>query len=226
MTKSFFSLLAFALCSLLPHLASAHSVWIEELPGGQLCVRFAQWGDDYEKSPGNLDSFAAVSGWAFNGEGKPVLFDVEKRNDQFFLAKGDATKPAFAQAPFAIRKLHDDKPARAPIFYCRWQPDGAGAGTPAMTMDIVPTGQPGEARVWFRGKPLAGVEVLFFNPALDEQKLKSDAEGFVRVTDTSKPGPYLLAVARYSEDLPGFFNGVPFGITSHSASLSWTVKAK
>lgn len=79
---------------------------------------------------------------------------------------------------------------------------------------------------WFRGKPLAGVEVLFFNPAFDEQKLKSDAEGLVRVADVAKPGPYLLAIARHSEELPGHFHGVPFAITSHSASLSWTVPAK
>ena len=221
-----FSFFIAALLGLLPNFASAHSVWIEELANGQLCVRFAQWGDDYEKSPGHLDSFAAVSGWTLDGEGKSTLFDVEKRKDQFFLGKADATKPAFAQAPFAIRKLHDDKPARAPIFYCRWQPDGTGAGTPAMTMDLVPTGQPGEARVYFRGKPLGEVEVLLFTPAADEQKLKADAEGFVRVADLSKPGAYLLAVARYSEELPGFFNGVPFTITSHSASLSWVVKAK
>ena len=73
------------LAGFLPSLASAHSVWIEELPGGQLCVRFAQWGDDYEKSPGHLDSFAAVSGWAFDGEGKSVLFDVEKKPECFGL---------------------------------------------------------------------------------------------------------------------------------------------
>jgi hypothetical protein len=226
MIRSFLSILTLALFSFLPGLAQAHSVWIEELPNGQLCVRFAQWGDEYEKSPGHLDSFATVSGWAFDGEGKPTLFDVEKKKDQFFLAQADAAKPAFAQAPFAIRKLHDDKPARAPIFYCRWQPEGTSAGTPSMTMDVVPTGKPGEARVFFRGKPLADVEVLFFNPAFDEQKLKTDAEGIVRAPDISKPGPYLLAVARYSEELPGFFNGVPFAITSHSASLSWVVKAK
>ncbi len=93
-------------------------------------------------------------------------------------------------------------------------------------MDIVPTGKPGEARVYFRGKPLGGVEVLFFNPAFEEQKLKADAEGFVCAPDISKLGSYLLAVSRYSEDLSGFFNGVAFAITSHSASLSWVVTAK
>jgi|GEM_PF-4687182 len=56
--------------------------------------------------------------------------------------------------------------------------------------------------------------------------MKSDADAFVRIADASKPGPYLLAVARYSEDSPGYFHGMPFAITSHSASLAWMVKAK
>lgn len=226
MMRSLLSSLLLGLVSLVPAVSSAHSVWIEEVGGGNLAVRFAEWGEDFETSPGHLDSFALVSGWTFDAEGKSVVLDTEKKKDQFFLAKSEAAKPAFAQAHFAIRKLHDDKPARAPIFYCRWQPEGAGEGKPAMTMDIVPTGKPGEARVYFRGKPLGGVEVGLHAPAGDEQKLTADAEGFVRVADLSKPGPYLLTVARYSEDLPGFFNGVPFGITSHSASLYWTVKKK
>ncbi len=226
MLRSLLSTALLGLASLFPLAASAHSVWIEQLPTGELCVRFAQWGEDYETSPGHLDSFAEVTGWSFDSEGKTVMAEVAKKSDQFLLGKASATQPAFAQAPFAIRKLHDDKPARAPIFYCRWQPEGAGAGTPATNMDIVPTDKPGEACVYFRGKPLADVEVILFAPASDEQKLKSDAKGLVRVEDLSKPGPYLLAVARYSEELPGFFNGVPYGITSHSASLSWTQKAK
>ncbi|MBB5032203.1 hypothetical protein [Prosthecobacter vanneervenii] len=219
------SLLALAVFSLLPLAASAHSLWIEELPDqAGLGVRFAEWGDEYETSPGHLDSFVQVSGWTMDDKRQSQVFDVVKKKDHFFLGKVDGSRPVFAQAQFTVRKLHEDKPARAPIFYCRWQPDGTGAGTPAMTMDIVPTGKPGEARVYFRGKPLGGVELLFFSPKVSEQKLHADAEGYVRAPDISKPGQYLLAIARYSEELPGFFNGVAYGMTSHSASLYWTVK--
>ena len=221
------SLIALAAFGLLPLVASAHSLWIEELPDhAGLGVRFAQWGDEYEISPGHLDSFSQVSGWTLDDKGQPQVFAVVKKKDHFFLGKAEANRPAFAQAHFTVRKLHEDKPARAPIFYCRWQPEGAGAGTPAMTMDIVPTGKPGEARVYFRGKPLGGIELLFFAPKVSDQKLQADAEGYVRAPEISKPGQYMLTVARYSEELAGFFNGIPFGITSHSASLYWTVKEK
>lgn len=223
-----FSHIALALFSLMPLSVSAHSLWIEALPDNAgVGVRFAEWGDEYEKSPGHLDSFVQVSGWTLNDKGEPEPFEVAKKADHFFLGKPAAGQPAFAQAHFTVRKLHEDKPARAPIFYCRYQPEGAGAGKPALTLDIVPTGKPGEARVYFRGKPLADVEVGLEAPGrTDDSKLKTDAEGFVRVEDVSKPGAYQLTVARYSEDLPGFFNGVAYGITSHSASLYWTVTGK
>lgn len=221
------TLLTTALLGLLSLTAAAHSLWIEELPeNAGVAVRFAEWGEDFEVSPGHLDSFVQVSGWTLNEKGEPQVFDVSKQKDHFLLGKVAEGKPAFAQAHFTVRKLHEDKPARAPIFYCRWQPEGAGEGKPSLTLDIVPTGKPGEARVYFRGKPLPDVEMGLHAPGKDQQKLKSDAEGYVRVTDLASPGPYLLTVARYSEDLPGFFNGVPFGITSHSASLYWTVKKK
>ncbi len=220
------SLLALALFSLLTPVASAHSVWLEPLPDENMGIYFAQWGDDLETSPGHLDSFVQVSGWTIDDKGQPQTFTVEKKKDHFRLGKPAPAAPVFAQAQFAVRKLHEDKPARCPIFYCRWQPEGAGAGTPSMTMDIVPTGKPGEARVYFRGKPLAGAEILFFSPKVSDEKLQTDEEGYVRAPDMEKPGPYLLAIARYSEDLSGFYNGVPYGITSHSASLCWFVKAK
>ncbi len=221
------ALIALALLATSSITASAHSLWIEALPeNAGVGVRFAEWGEAFEVSPGHLDSFVEVSGWVLNEKGEPQSFDVAKKSDHFLLGKVAAGQPAYAQAQFTVRKLHEDKPARAPIFYCRWQPEGAGAGKPAMTMDIVPTGKPGEARVYFRGKPLADVEVGLYAPAADQAKLKTDAEGFVRVADLSKPGPYLLTVARYSEELSGFFRGVPYAITSHSASLYWTVKAK
>ncbi len=219
-------LAALALLACLPLTTFAHSLWIEELPDNAgLGVRFAQWGDDFETSPGHLDAFVQVMGWSTDGEGQPQIAEAAKKSDHFLLGQFDLSRPVFAQAQFTVRKLHEDKPARAPIFYCRWQPDAWAEGKPSMTLDIVPTGKPGEARVYFRGKPLPNVEMLFFSPQVSDEKITADAEGCVRAPDMSKPGHYLLAVARYSEDLSGFYHGVPYAITSHSASLYWHVKA-
>lgn len=126
MIRSFFVL---AVYSLFPLAASAHSLWIEELPDHVgLGVRFAHWGDEYEDSPDHLDCFSQFSGWTLNDLGQPLDLDVVKKKDHFFLGKFEAGRTAFGQAQFTVRQLHEDKPARAPIFYCRWQPEGAGAG--------------------------------------------------------------------------------------------------
>ena len=221
------SLLTATLLSLASLSASAHSLWIEELPGSAgLGIRFAEWGDDFETSPGHLDSLVQVSGWTLDAQGTPTLLNPPKKADHFLLGPVDTTRPAFAQAHFIVRKLRDDKPARAPTFYCRWQPSvDWQAGQPALILDLVPTSTPGEARVFFRGKPLPAAEVLFFSPKVSGEKLTADAEGRVRAPDMSQPGHYLLAISRYSEELPGFFNGVPYAITSHSSSLYWHIKA-
>ena len=220
------SLLASFLLGLAPITTSAHSLWIEELPDSAgLGIRFAEWGDDFETSPGHLDSFVQVSGWTIDGQGSPASLNAIKKTDHFLLGQVDLTRPAFAQAHFIVRKLHDDKPARAPVFYCRWQPGSDWkAGQPALTLDIVPTDKPGEARVFFRGKPLPRAEVLFFSPKVSGEKISGDAEGRVRAPDMSKPGHYLLSIARFSEELPGFFNGVPYAVTSHSSSLYWNIE--
>ncbi len=124
------SLIVLAVYSLLPLAASAHSLWIEELPDhAGLGVRFAQWGDECEVSPGNLDCFAQVSDWTLHDIGQSLDLDVVKMKDHFFLGKFEAGRPAFAQEQLTVHQLHEDKPARAPIFYCRWQPEDAGAGT-------------------------------------------------------------------------------------------------
>lgn len=41
--------------------ALAHEVWIEDTPDGQLIVRFAEYGEKFEKSPGALDALSIPS---------------------------------------------------------------------------------------------------------------------------------------------------------------------
>src|ERR1700760_3341708 len=43
--------------------AQAHEVWIEDTPDGQLIVRFAEYGEKFEKSPGALDALTLPFAW-------------------------------------------------------------------------------------------------------------------------------------------------------------------
>ncbi len=227
------------------HRGFAHEVWIEDTPEGQLVVRFAEYGEKFEKSPGALDALTLPFAWTPATGGKPKeagehaagaaareerdiqagkveAFEVQKKADGFLLTHADASKPAQIETGFTVMGTAGDpeKPARKPFFYARWHPPGAGAGQPALNFDLVPTGASGKVCVYFRGKPLPGVKVKLYPPAEAEQELVSDAEGMIQFS-AAKPGLYLLAAAHQREAIAGFFGGKAYDAISHNCSLAW-----
>src|SRR5262249_19707249 len=140
-------------------------VWIEDTSDGQLIVRFAEYGEKFEKSPGALDALTLPFAWTpavetpkegptAAGEsraakedrdiraGKVDAFEVQKKSDGFFLAGSTAAMPAQIETGFTVMGKAGDpeKPARKPFFYARWHPPGAGAAQPGLNFDLVPTG--------------------------------------------------------------------------------------
>lgn len=197
----------------------AHSVWIEPDDNHQLVIRFAEPSGNFERSPGFLDSLTAPM--AFQripaATNAPTGLNVAKKTDCFALADVAATNIVCVETSFTVRA------ARKPLFYARWQPAGAGAGTPLLTLDLVPTGKPGEARLYLRGKPLGSAKATLATPTGDEKEFTADAEGCFHVP-TTEPGVYLLTVAHQREPLAGFHNGVAYKETSHNCSLAWEQK--
>lgn len=204
---------------LLWHSLAAHSVWIEPDAAGRLVVRFAEPDGKLEKSPGHLDELTLPRAWQTGASNAPMALAVEKQRDHFAL--GPVTPNAAVQIETEFQVIAaPGRPGRRPHFYARWHPAGAGAATPALTLDLVPTGQPGEVRVFFRGKPLGGVRATLRTPDEKEQELAADAEGFLRFTST-QPGQHLLSIARHRENVGGFAGGRAYDLTSHNVALSW-----
>ncbi len=192
-----------------------HSVWIEP-KDNQLVIRFAEPGDDFEKSPGQLDNLSAPSAFILiTNAPKPVV--VEKKADNFLLAGASSTNTACAETIFTVRG------GRKPNFYARWQPADAGAAMPLLTLDLVPTGKPGEVRAYFRGQPLGGIKATLRTPDEKDEELTADADGFIHF-EPKQPGQYLLTLAHHREPLAGFYNGTPYKETSHNCSLVWQQK--
>jgi hypothetical protein len=194
----------------------AHSVWIEPDKSNRPVIRFAEPTGNLERSPGHLDSltapmiFQAVPG----STNAPVVADTAKQKDHYTIVGGSLTNRIGVETSFTVRA------GRKPLFYARWHPAGAGATEPLLTMDLVPTDQPGEARLFLRGKPHGGVNAVLLDPDGDEKEYPVDAEGFVRIPVT-KPGLYLLTVAHQREPIAGVHLGVPYQETSHNCALSW-----
>lgn len=195
----------------------AHSVWIEP-SNNQLVIRFAEPGDDFEKSPGQLDNLSTPLAFtAVTNKPSPAI--IEKKSDGFLLAGAANTNVACAETTFTVRG------GRKPNFYARWQPADAGAGTPLLTLDLVPTGKPGEVRAYFRGQPIGGIKATLRTPDEKDTEITADADGFLHF-EPKQSGQYLLTIPHYRENEPlsGFYNGVFYKETSHNCSLVWVQK--
>lgn len=192
--------------------ARAHTVWIEPLDG-RLVIRFAEPGDSYEKSPGYLDSLSAPAAFTVVTNA-PVIVEAPKSTNHFALVNVPSANQAGVESIFTVRA------ARKPHFYARWQPAGGGAGAPMLTFDLVPTGKPGEVRVYFRGNPLGGLIAVLRTPDDTEKEIPVDAEGYIRF-ESKQHGLHLLMIPHYRESIPGFHLGKAYEQTSHNTALSW-----
>jgi hypothetical protein len=190
----------------------AHSVWIEPLDG-KLVARFAEPDGRLEKSPGHLDSLSLPIAFTLFTNA-PLSVDAPKKSDHFLLVNASSTNAAFVETSFTVRA------ARKPYFYARWQPNGLSAAETMLTLDIVPTGKPGEVRVYLRGKPHGNIKATLRTPDEKEKELTVDADGYVRF-DSKQSGQHLLTVAHQREPIPGFHLGRPYKETSHNAALTW-----
>lgn len=197
----------------------AHSVWIEPTDANEMVIRFAEPTGNLERSPGHLDSLAVPMIFQTTPAttNAPMVLNAAKKKDHYLIEGGSATNLIGAETSFTVRA------ARKPLFYARWQPAGAGEGKPLLTLDLVPTGKPGEARLYLRGKPHGNVKATLLTPTGDEKEFPVDAEGYVRVP-VAEPGQYLLTVAHQREPIAGVHLGVPYKETSHNCALSWVQK--
>ena len=199
-----------------------HSVYFDENKNSEIKLRFGEFQDEYEESPGYLDSLDAINAWKINDKNEPEKLDAEKQKNGFSLTAKNSDNIA-AQTGFPVMTRNDQ--ARKPYFYARWCADFNRKSIPSLTLDIVPNGQDGEVKVFFRGKPLTGIKLKLYSPDYDEIELITDKNGIVSFNDKIKSkGIYMLKIARYSENISGFDLGKLYNIISHNCSLSWNRK--
>jgi|TARA_B100001175_G_scaffold252948_1_gene220495 hypothetical protein len=199
-----------------------HSVYFDENKNSEIKIRFGEFQDEYEESPGYLDSLDTVSAWKINEKKEPEILETEKQMNGFSINAINSDNIA-AQTGFPIMSRQDN--ARKPYFYARWCPNFKSKSTPSLTLDIVPNGKAGEVKVFFRGKTLSGIKLKLYSPDYDEVELVSDKNGLVVFKDTLKSkGIYMLKIARYSEKVSGYDQGKLYEIISHNCSLSWNQK--
>ena len=199
-----------------------HSVYFDENKNSEIKLRFGEFQDEYEESPGYLDSLDAINAWKINDKNEPEKLDIEKQKNGFSLTAQNSDNIA-AQTGFPVMARTDQ--TRKPYFYARWCADFKSKSIPTLTLDIVPNGQDGEVKVYFRGKPLNGIKLNLYTPDYDKIELISDKNGIVLFKENIKSkGIYMLKIARFSENITGFDQGILYKIISHNCSLNWNQK--
>jgi len=199
-----------------------HSVYFDENKSSKIKIRFGEFQDEYEESPGYLDSLDTISAWKIDDKNEPEMLETKKQINGFSINAINSDKIA-AQTGFPVMARQDQ--ARKPYFYARWCPSFTSKSTPCLTLDIVPNGKEGEVKVFFRGKTLSGIKLKLYSPDFNEVELVSDKNGLVVFKDSLKSkGIYMLKIARYSEKVSGYDQGKLYVIMSHNCSLSWNQK--
>jgi uncharacterized GH25 family protein len=200
--------------------ASAHQIWIEQ-DGKTASLYFGEFGDNLrEASPGLLDKFVAPRATLIGGGSERTL-KLEKTAGAFVLsaraAEGQSIVAEESNYPAFEKKTGDT------LLRSIWTPaarlvSGSAAQQARLTLDIVPTGKPGQFQLSFQGKPLANTKVGVVAQSGWGKEAQSDEQGMVSFALPWK-GTYVLE-AHHTDKTAGQRDGKPYDVASYVTTMS------
>lgn len=187
------------LCALLLGLAGtsqAHHIWIEQDAAGAR-LYLGEFGENLrERSPGLLDKFRQLSARHLGARGS-VALDLKKQTGFIALAgRAAAGEALLAQEdgyPGWERKQGERSERHIWVPAARWLADFSvrDAGPDAqqdarpdagLTLDLLPTGTPGELRAFYRGQVLPEAQVELMAASGWSRQLRADKNGLLRLS--------------------------------------------
>ena len=176
--------------------ASAHHLWLE-IDGQNARIYFGEFGENLrEASPGLLDKFGQVRAIRLDGKGEQPV-DAVKGKDGYTLPfraeTGESLLAEDAAYPLYTGKQGDKsvtnwyRPAARLV-------TGSAALAPKLQLDLVPAGEPGKFKVFFRGQPLPKAKVSMTTQSGWAKEAHSDEQGVVSF-DLPWKGQYVAEVA-------------------------------
>ena len=200
--------------------ASAHQIWLQQ-EGKAASVYFGEFGDNLrEASPGLLDKFSIGNVTWISAAGNKSL-QASKTAGAFVLngkvAAGESIIVEEDNYP-SWEEKKDGKATRTVwVPAARLIADGK-AQTPALTLDLVPTGKPGQFQVSYQGKPLAQAKVNAVVQSGWSKEAWSDAQGLVSFPLPWK-GTYVLEV-QHTDKTGGQRAGEPYDKAMYVTTVS------
>lgn len=216
-------LLQFALASFVfvAPIVQAHQVWIEH-EGKTATLQFGEFADNLrETSPGLLDKFVAPTATLLTKDGERAL-KLDKTPQGFVLSGTAATGESIVveEANYPIFETNRDGKVTRTVWTpaARYVTDFAER-QPKLTFDIVPAGQPGQFKVFYKGQPAPKVKVAAVIPSGWTKEATSSEQGLVGF-ELPWSGAYVIE-AHFTDKASGERDGKPFDTASFVTSLSF-----
>ncbi|NNM74147.1 DUF4198 domain-containing protein [Enterovirga aerilata] len=187
--------LAALMCLAAP--AQAHQIWIEQPDGGNAVIRFGEFGENLrEASPGLLDKFVNPTGTLLSAKGE-TMSKAAKSSDGFTLPfraePGDSIVAEEAQYPLYTWK-REGKDTINRYYPAARLITGFTEQQPKLTLDLVPTGEPGRLKLVFKGQPRAKTKVTLVTQSGWSKEAQTDDGGLVSF-DMPWQGTYVAEVS-------------------------------
>lgn len=198
----------------------AHHIWLEQ-DGKTVKLQFGEFAENQrETSPGLLDKFVAPSATLIGAKGERAL-KLEKTAKGYVVAGAPAAGESIVAEDNAYPGWETTKDGKTSQHI--WVPaarlaTGFAAQQPKLALDIVPTGNAGEFKIFYKGQPLPKTKVNAFIPSGWAKEAVSDDSGAIKF-DLPWKGTYVLE-AHHTDKTAGERAGVQYASASHTTSLT------
>ena len=182
----------------------AHQIWIEQSEGQNAVVRFGEFGENLrEASPGLLDKFEKVTGTLVSAKGEQKS-DAAKTANGFTLpfsaGPGDGIIAQDANYPLYTWK-QQGKDITNWFYPAARYITGFAAQQPKLVLDLVPTGEEGQFKLFFKDQPKAKTKVTLVTESGWSREAHTDEQGLVKFEMPWK-GTYVAEVS-FNDRSPG-----------------------
>ena len=223
MTKRFIALIAL-LGAIAP--VQAHQIWIEQSEGQNAVVRFGEFGENLrEASPGLLDKFVKVTGTLVSTKGEQKS-DATKTANGFALpfsaGSGDGILAEDASYPLYTWK-QQGKDTTNWFYPAARYITGFAAQQPKLVLDLVPTGEEGQFKLFFKDQPKAKTKVTLVTESGWSKDALTDEQGLVKF-DIPWKGTYVAEVS-FNDRNPGERGAEKYDGVSYATTVTF-VNAK
>jgi uncharacterized GH25 family protein len=223
MTERFIALVAL-LVAATP--VQAHQIWIEQSEGQNAVVRFGEFGENLrEASPGLLDKFAKVTGTLVSAKGEQKSDATTTTNGfslPFAAAPGDVIVAQDANYPLYTWK-QQGKDTTNWFYPAARYITGFAAQQPKLVLDLVPTGEEGQFKLFFKDQPKAKTKVTLVTESGWSKEAHTDEQGVVKF-EMPWRGTYVAEVS-FNDRSPGERGAEKYDGVSYATTVTF-VNAK